>query len=86
MERWDHDIRNYVVKELLDLKNSTWLEEDEAELDGDDFLKQISLETVSVDTEGFFEFWYDDGDLFGGHSIMVSGSIKGGLNDAGIHG
>ena len=85
-ERWDADIRDYMLKELLDLKNGNWLDEDEAELSKEEFLERVSLESVTVSSEGTFEFWYADGDLFGGHSIMVSGSLDGGINDAGIHG
>jgi len=85
-KRWDGEIRSYMLKELLDLKNGGWLEESEKELTAEDFLRRISLSSVTVYSDGSFEFWYDDGDLFWGHSIMVSGSIEGGLDDAGIHG
>jgi|GEM_PF-364894 len=85
-KRWDGEIRAYMLKELLDLKNESWLEEGEEKITRDDFLRRVSLSSVTVYSDGSFEFWYDDGDLFWGHSIMVSGSIEGGLDDAGIHG
>jgi len=46
----------------------------------------VSLSSITVHPQGTFEFWYDDGDLFWGHSIMISGSIEKGLREAGIHG
>jgi hypothetical protein len=85
-ERWDAEIRDYMVKELLDLKNGNWLDKEEAELSEDEFLQRVSLESITVSSKGAFEFWYADGDLFWGHSIMVSGSLDGGIDDAGIHG
>lgn len=85
-KRWNGEIQSYMLKELLDLKNDNWFEEGEKKLTPDDFLRRISLASVTVYSDGSFEFWYGDGDLFWGHSIMVSGSIEGGLDDAGIHG
>lgn len=85
-KRWDGEIRSRILKDLLDLKNGTWLEKGEKKLTANDFLRRISLSSVIVYSDGSFEFWYDDGDLFLGHSIMVSGSIKGGLDGAGLQG
>ncbi len=85
-ERWDGKIRDYMVAELLELKNDSWLDEDESELSREEFLQRVSLESVTVGPNGRFEFWYADGDLFWGHSIMVSGSLDGGLDSADIHG
>jgi hypothetical protein len=85
-EEWDREVREYMVNELLDLKNGTWLEEDEAELSAEEFLQRVTLESISIDSEGEFEFWFGDGDLFWGHSIMVSGALDRGVDDAGIHG
>ena len=83
---WNTKIVEYAVQHLLPLKNDTWLEEDEAELSADHFKKRIALESITVYPDGTFEYWYDDGDLFWGHSIMVSGSLADGLDGAGIHG
>jgi hypothetical protein len=84
-ERWNGEIRDYMVKELLDLKNGNWLDEDEAELTKEEFLDRVSLKSITVSSDGRIEFWYADGDMFD-HSIMVSGSLDGGIDDAGIHG
>lgn len=83
---WNARIMAYAVENLLPLKNDVWLEEDEAELDTADFEGRMSLQTITVYADGSFEFWFDDGDLFWGHVIMVRGSLAGGLCDAGIHG
>lgn len=83
---WDRRVREYAVEKLLPLKNGSWLEEDEAELSADAFLSKMTLETISVEESGEFSFWHDDGDLFWGHSIAISGSLSEGLTDADIPG
>lgn len=85
-ERWDREIRDSLVKELLDLKNGSWLDEDELELNAEEFLRRVSLTSITVRPGGSFEFWYDDGDLFWGHSIMASCSFENGIGKVGIHG
>jgi hypothetical protein len=85
-ETWQQRIRDYAVKEMLSMKNDTWLGEDEVEVTADQFKARMTLEAVTIYPDGSFEFWHDDGDLFWGHSIQVAGGIAGGLNDAGIHG
>lgn len=74
--KWKQVIEAYAIQSLLDIKNDTWLEDDEAELTADQFLSRIILETISIASDGDFEFWYNDGDLFGGHSIVVRGNLE----------
>lgn len=83
---WKQKVDDYAVLELLDLKNDNWLSEDEPTLDSDQFKSRMTLETISVHPDGKFEFWHDDGDLFWGHSIQVSGSLEEGLTQADIPG
>lgn len=85
-ETWNQRILDYAVKELLSLKNGTWPDEDESEVTADQFKARMKLEAVTIDPDGAFEFWHDDGDLFWGHSIQVAGDIGKGLKDAGIRG
>ncbi len=60
----------YAVEELLDLKNDSWLEEDEAPLSPEDFRSRMSLEQITFAPDGGVDFWHNDGDLFWGHSIQ----------------
>jgi hypothetical protein len=85
-KEWSARIVECVVKELLPLKNDVWLDEDEAELDADQFKKRISLDAITIYSDGEFEFWYDDGGLFFGHVIRVSGSLTEGLHAVDIYG
>ena len=85
-ERWQSEIHDLMVRELLALKNGDWLEENESELDREEFLGRVALQSITVNPDGSFEFWYEDGDLFWGHAIMASGSLAKGLATVGIHG
>jgi len=84
--RWKARLEDFAVKQLLQLKNKTWLEEGESELTAAEFVARMTLTSISIESDGEFSFWYDDGDLFWGHVIMVSGDMKDGPTDAGIHG
>lgn len=83
---WAAKISEHAVARLLQLKNDTWLDEGELPVTPDSFKSRMSLESVMVFPDGTFEFWYDDGVLFWGHSIQVSGSLAEGLTDVDIPG
>jgi hypothetical protein len=85
-KRWDKRIRDYAVEKLLGLKNDLWLGEDEKEFTPARFKARMTVESITVYPDGSFEFTYDDGNLFWGHVIQVSGMISGGLTHAGIAG
>ena len=74
------------MQELLPLKNENWLDEGEAELSADQFKSRMTLESVTVEPGGSFDFWHNDGDLFCGHSIQISGSLSEGPTRADIPG
>lgn len=95
---WDRRAREYAADELLDSAND-WAAEDTAEevlerlkdagerlVSREQFMERMELESVSVEEDGEFEFWFGDGDMFWGHSIRVSGSLAGGLDGAYIEG
>jgi len=46
----------------------------------------MTLRSITLEQGGVFEFWHDDGDMFGGHSIMVRGTLQDGPTDADIPG
>jgi hypothetical protein len=83
---WNSKILDYAAQELLPLKNNNGLEDGESKLNAIDFKSRMTPEEITVYPEGRFEFYYNDGDMFGGHVILVSGSLSNGLDDAGIHG
>lgn len=71
-DRWDALMRQAIVAELLPLKNDTWLEEDEAPLEAEEFLRRLTVSSVAVGGDGSFDFYFDDGDLFWGHAVIAA--------------
>jgi hypothetical protein len=74
------------VQALLPLKNESWLAEGEVDVTADQFKGRMALESITVHPDGSFEFWHNDGDLFWGHSIQISGCLSKGPTGADIPG
>ena len=52
----------------------------------DDFIRRISLESITIQDEGEYLLWFNDGDIFWGHTICVIGMVATGFMDAQIYG
>jgi len=81
-DRWEKRVKDYAALRLLALRNDAWSDEDEQPLDVDQFKDRMTLESITVYPDGDLQFWYNDGDLFWGHAIHVSGSLAAGPTDA----
>lgn len=88
---WDGKVRAFAADRLLSQAND-WAK-DGAEEGGEpeevtrkSFLEQMELESVQVYGDGRFEFWFNDGGLFWGHAIHVTGSLTEGPTDAQMEG
>lgn len=81
---WDKRVRECATAKLLPLKNSAWLDEDqgEKELTTTQFNRRMKMESITVHADGRIDFWFDDGELFFGHSIAVHGTLKDGPTHA----
>jgi hypothetical protein len=84
--RWQRELEEVAVRELLSVKNESWLEDGEGPISRDEFLARMKLESVTVRADGTVEFWHEDGDLFWGHMIKVEGNVREGCKWAGIEG
>ena len=86
-EKWDADLRSFAAKELTKLA-CEWAESDEeaAKITEESFAKRISLSLIWVTSGASFSACFDDDELFFGHSIAVSGSLKKGMISAKIEG
>jgi hypothetical protein len=60
------------------------LREDETPVTPRQFKERMTLESIAVSPNGKFEFTFDDGQLFWGHVIQVSGSLSKGPTNAHI--
>ncbi|MBX9685948.1 MAG: DUF2262 domain-containing protein [Candidatus Obscuribacterales bacterium] len=83
---WEAKIRDFAVESLLELKNDTWLDEDEEMVNAAEFKERISLQTITVYANGDFEFCLNDGGLFWGHAILIAANLSNGLKTANIVG
>ena len=80
-DEWKMKMEMYAAKELVELANEWLQDDDEAEIDEitkEMFINSITLSSLSVYSEGDFEIFFLDGDIFWGHSIIVSGNIHEG--------
>ena len=88
---WDAKVRTFAADKLLSQAND--LAKEAAEEDGEpeevtqeDFTEQMELESVQVYGDGRFEFWFNDGGLFWGRAVHVTGSLSEGPTDAQMEG
>ena len=84
----DESARLYAAEELLDTRNDFWIDEEEGEvlLTAEEFASQVSLESVELGEKGRLTFWYDDGELFAGHTISVERGADGAFVSADMMG
>lgn len=83
---WEEEAKDYAVSQLLELKNESWLDEDEPKASVAYFKSAMTLESISIYPRNKIEFWFNDGDLFWGHAIEVSSNFNGKFSHAGIAG
>jgi len=78
----------YAVQELLPLKNEHWLKDlgdgEEPPLTPEQFTPRMTLEALGFYAEGNVTFYYDDGDLFFGHTIQLRMDAASNFIDADI--
>ena len=89
-QEWDRRIRSFAAGKLLELANQ-WAQEDgeeesPREVTQEDFMSRMELDAVQIYEDGAFDFWFNDGDLFWGHAIHVTGSLESGPEDAQMEG
>lgn len=87
-ENWDKDIREFAAEQLTSLANDWQVDEDEdkPELTKEDFAKRIKLSLLAVSYDGTFTVYFNDDDMFWGHTVTVYGDIEKGFETAEIQG
>jgi hypothetical protein len=85
-KKWERQVRRCAAKELLPIKNGNWRDEGEGLLSAKAFQDRMELQSILISPNGEIQFSFDDGDLFWGHSIEVSGSVSEGPKYANIEG
>jgi len=77
--------KEYSAHKLLELKNDSWLEEDEKEVTEKEFKERIKFAGLHIFSESA-NFYFDDDDLFWGHTIEVTVNQKLEFTNADIAG
>lgn len=75
---------NAVTNELLMVYNCDWIDGDESggsTLGAEEFRGRLALRSITVIGASCWDLMYDDGGLFGGHSISAVASDTVGLTD-----
>ncbi|MCI8423601.1 MAG: DUF2262 domain-containing protein [Lawsonibacter sp.] len=90
-ESWDRRVREYAAGELAGLaqewaENTGDGEEEPEEVTPERFMDRITLESIQISEDGSFEFWFDDGWMFAGHSVHVCGDLEKGPDWAQMEG
>jgi len=85
-EQQDSDLRDFAAQKLTGLANDWIQDENAAEITQKDFVAKISLSELTVTSSGNYKAYFDDADMFAGHTVTVSGSIKKGIKSAEIEG
>jgi hypothetical protein len=84
---WDIKIKEFAGKKLLKLKNNNWLTEtNEKKLAMEEFTKRIKVLSIKISLKNKFEMDFDDGNIFLGHTIIVSGNLEKGPIKAELYG
>ena len=76
---WDERMRTHAAAEMTPTYNESWRDEEAEEIDPETMARAMTLGTLTVDAEGSFSADYNVEDLFGGHGIVVEGSIAKGV-------
>ena len=89
---WDEKVRSFAADQLLDQAND-WAQDAAENEDGEyekitreQFMERLELDAVQISADGRFEFWFNDGEMFWGHSIHVTGSLDQGPESAQMEG
>ena len=87
-DRWDRDMRASAARELTELA-CEWrdsADEEAPEITEESFARRIELRSIVMDAEGSFSAYFDDDDMFFGHSVTVYGTLKDGVTKANMEG
>lgn len=84
-ENFDKEWREFSAKELTELAND-WAEEETPLITEEEFAKRLEISSISIDAKGNYTIYYDDDDMFYGHSIEIYGNIKKGVKSANMVG
>ena len=66
----DKKLKEYITENMLEDANNWNDDAEKPHINKEDFSKLIALTSITI-CEDIITFWFDDGDIFWGHSIVV---------------
>ena len=87
-QKWDIQMRRFAADKLTALANEWQDEENEdaPDISEEDFAKRISIQDISMTSGGSFSVYFDDDDMFWGHTVTVDGTLRKGITNANMEG
>lgn len=83
---YDENAKDCAVDRLLEIKNRSWLDDNQKPLTPEQFKACMLLESLAISPEGDVQFYYNDGNLFWGHCIAIVMDSSDRFIDANIFG
>lgn len=71
---YEKQARNLLVKEYLSAYNDNWREEEAPKLTKTQFSERLTLTSISFLADSHISFYYDDNEMFEGHSLIAQSS------------
>lgn len=84
-DKFDKEWREFSAKELTELAND-WAEEGTPSISEEEFAKRLEISSITIYSNGNYTIYYNDDDLFYGHSIEIDGNIEKGIEYANMVG
>ncbi|MEI0603576.1 DUF2262 domain-containing protein [Brachyspira alvinipulli] len=81
----DKKLKDYISENMLEDANNWNDDAEKPHINKEDFTKLIALTSITI-SEDIITFWFDDGDIFWGHSIVVESDYDFNFEDAHIEG
>ncbi|MBW4618837.1 MAG: DUF2262 domain-containing protein [Cyanosarcina radialis HA8281-LM2] len=78
------NLRDRAAERLLETHNTSWNRD--APIDRQEFIDRMTLEDITIYANGRANLSYDDGDLFGGHAIVINIDPNGSFENVSLFG
>ena len=87
-QAWIEHLKTFAAEKLTDLANKWQKEEDDnaPDITPERFAERMSITNINLSDDESFCIYFDDDDMFWGHTITVYGNLNGKLKDATIEG
>jgi hypothetical protein len=84
LQQEETNIRYLIAEEMMPLYHQSWSNGET--IDKEEFIETIRLEDIVFYSSGSTQLFYSDGDLFGGHGIVVAIDENGNYQNASLYG